>query len=58
LLFCAGFAAADRCSMEVVRYALQMLRYLPSAEVEALVCGRIQTSAVLTHCGNAAAAVL
>jgi hypothetical protein len=58
LMFCAGFDAADRCSMEVVRYALQMLRYLPSAEVEALVCGRIQASAVLTHCQNAAAVVL
>lgn len=58
LTFCAGFAAADRCSMEVTRYALQMLRYLPSTEVESLVCGRVQTSTVRKHCQNAAAAVL
>jgi hypothetical protein len=58
LTFCAGFSAADRCSMEVTRYALQMLRYLPSTEVEALVCGRVQTKDVLTHCQNAAAAIL
>lgn len=56
LLFCTGFDAADRCSMEVVRYALQMLRYLPSAED--MVCGRIQAGVVLTHCRNAAAAIL
>lgn len=58
LMFCSGFAAADRCAMEVTRYALQMLRYLPSAEVQALVCGRMQAGIVRQHCQNAAAAVL
>lgn len=60
LEFCSGFAAPgdERCTMETVRYALQMLRYLPSAEVEALVCERLDEGAVLAHCRNAAAAVL
>jgi hypothetical protein len=44
--------------MEVARYALQMLRYLPATEVEALVCGRMQAGIVRQHCQNAAAAVL
>ena len=60
LEFCTGFAGpgAERCAMELSRYALQMLRYLPSDPVEALVCGRVPAGTVLSHCRNAAAVIL
>jgi len=57
--FCAGFQdGAEGCAKEVVRYALQMLRYLPADEVEALVCGRDLVAPVSAHCRNAAVALL
>lgn len=60
LEFCEGFAStgAERCAMELSRYALQMLRYLPSASVKELVCGRVPAGTVLSHCRNAAAVIL
>lgn len=58
--FCSEFPAGSdaACAKEVVRYALQMLRYLPSTDTEDLVCGRAPAGEVLDHCRKAAAALL
>lgn len=60
LVFCSEFPAGSdaACAKEVVRYSLQMLRYLPAPAAEELVCGRALAGQVLDHCRKAAAALL
>lgn len=59
LVFCAGFdISADLCAKELVRYALQMLRSIPSGDVESLVCSRSMSLDVRNHCHKAARVLL
>lgn len=60
LEFCGGFPAPGdrRCAGEVVRYALQMMRYLPAAAVEEAICRDPAAAPSLKLCRQAAAALL